>query len=177
MQKRGKKIFSLLAAILQYPTQRTIEYVCESITVLEVLNAEAKRHLDYFREFCLTNPLNSLQEIHTGTFDLEAACCPYVGYYLFDKDHSRKLFMTRLIEHYNAHITSRNEMPDHITSMLRSLVVQESAEEAQELIDYCLIPAVKKMVDRIKGSGNPYQEVLQAVLLTLETEAKRCVIA
>lgn len=160
----------MLAVILEAPAQGIVEHVRETMKVLELINWDAKRHLDNFHEFCLANPLDSLREIHTRTFDSGPRCSPFVGCHLFSDDRSRKLFVAKLREHYGAHVPNRKEPLDHIAVMLRSLVVQESVEEARELISYCMIPAVKKMIPLLQDGVNPYREVLQAVLLTLETE-------
>ncbi len=170
MIKRGKKFFRLLAEILEYPTDRIVEQIDDTMNVLAFMNLEAKLHLAKFRQFCLDNQLSRLEQIHIRTFDRNPACCPYVGYHLFDAERSRSLFIAKLKEHYSAHLAARKQLPDHLCMMLRSLVVQESVEEARDLIVYCLIPAVRKMIALLKDTDNPYRDVLQAVLLTLETE-------
>lgn len=170
MIKRGKKFFKLLAVLLEYPTDRIVEQVEDTMHVLSFMNVEAKLHLAKFRQFCLENQLTRLEQIYTRTFDRNPACCPYVSYYLFEAERSRSLFVKKLKEHYSPHLAARRQIPDHVCMMLRSLVVQESVEEARDLIVYCLIPAVKKMIALLKNTDNPYRDVLQAVLLTLETE-------
>lgn len=178
MLTRGKKIFDLLAAILEYPTPSISSQVNESISVLALLNPEAKLHLDQFRQFCSNNPLSRIEDIYQGTFDQDAPCSPYVGHHLFSYDRSRTLFQARLRQQHHPRIPSRNQRPDHIAVMLRSLLLQESVEEARDLIVYCLIPAVKKMIARLERDRNPYEAVLQAVLSTLESmDAVRCIAA
>lgn len=171
MEKRGKKIFSLLAAVLEYPTNRLVERTDEAIRVLESVNRDASRHLAVFRDFCLVNNVCHLQDIYIRTFDLNAACSPFVGHYLLGQDRSRLLFAAKLKEDYLSHVDShKKEKPDHIAVLLRSLTVQESVEEARELISCCLIPAARKMLIALADRDNPYRHVLQAVLLTLQSE-------
>jgi nitrate reductase assembly molybdenum cofactor insertion protein NarJ len=173
MEKRGKKIFSLLAALMESPTIRFIDQVSDSIRHLELVSWEARQHLVAFREFCLANTLAGLQTLYRRTFGSGAACCPYVGNYLFGHGRSRLLFAAKLREEYLAHVVShKKEIPDHIAVMLRSLVVQDSVEEARELISCCLIPASVQMTAILKHDDNPYQEVLRAVLLTLQAEER-----
>ncbi len=171
MKKRGKKIFSLLAEMLDYPTQRIAAQALEAAPALESANPAARPHIERFLQFCHVNPLSRLEEIYIQTFDLQAACCPSVGHHLFAEDLSRSLFMVKMKEHYGSHVSYGNEPPDHITIMLRSLVVQDSVEEARDLIFLCLVPALRKMIALLPDSGNPYREVMKAVLLALETEA------
>jgi nitrate reductase assembly molybdenum cofactor insertion protein NarJ len=171
MEKRGKKIFSLLAAVLEYPTDRLVERTNVVIKALEGMNREASRHLAEFRDFCLLNSVCHLEDIYIRTFDLNAACCPFVGHHLLGQDRSRLLFAAKLKEDYLSHVDShKKEKPDHIAVLLRSLTVQESVEEARELISCCLIPAVKKMLAALTDRDNPYRHVLHAVLLTLQSE-------
>ncbi len=170
MENKGKKIFGLLAEMLDYPTHRIAAQAREAAPTLELANPATKPHIDRFLDFCHSNPLSRLEEIYIETFDLQAACCPYVGHHLFAEDRSRSLFVVRMREHYGSHVSYRNELPDHITIMLRSLVVQDSVEEARDLIFLCLVPALRKMIALLIGSSNPYREVMIAVLLTLETE-------
>ncbi len=171
MQKRGKRIFSLLASVLEFPTDRTTGQVDAAIEVLEFVNREASSHLAGFRDFCLARPLRELQEIYLKTFDCPAACCPNVGHHLFGHDRSRFLFAEKVKQEYLSHVDSgKKENPDHIAVMLRSLIVQDSIEEARDLISSCLIPAVRKMVIMLEAGRNPYRHALQAVLLTLRTE-------
>lgn len=170
MEKRGK-IYSLFAAMLECPTDRLIEQVNASIALLEILNPLAKGQLVLFRAFCLTNPLAALRDIYLRTFSRTAArCFPAVGHHLFGHDRSRFLFAEKVKEEYHSHVVSpEKHVPDHIAVMLRSLVVQESVEEARELIGCCLIPAIGKMIALLSGD-NPYRSVLKAVLLTLQSE-------
>ncbi len=171
MQKRGKRIFSLLASVLEFPTDRITGQVDAAIEVLRFLNREAAWRLADFREFCLAKPLCELQEVYLRTFSPAAACCPNVGHHLFGHDRSRTLFAEKMKEEYLSHVDSgKKENPDHITVMLRSLIVQESVEEARDLIACCLIPAVRKMIIVLDAGRNPYRHVLHAVLLTLRTE-------
>jgi nitrate reductase assembly molybdenum cofactor insertion protein NarJ len=178
MLTRGKRIFGLLASILEYPSPGINSQIDKSIAFLALLNPEAKLHLDQFRGFCSDNPLSRLEEIHRKTFDLDAPCSPYVGHHLFNYDRSRMMFQARLRRRRYPGIPSRNPHPDHIADMLRSLIVQESVEEARELAVCCLVPALRKMISRLEDNGNPYQSVLQAVLLTLEAmDTIRCAVA
>ncbi len=171
MIRRGKKIFSLFSSLLEYPGARTMSQTNEAIALLEVLNWEARQHLTEFRTFCEKKPQSELEEIYVRTFERDPGCCPSVGHHLFGHDRSRSLFAARLKEHYTGRVVSqKNEMPDHISAMLRSLILQESVEEARELVNCCLVPAVGKMIEKLQTMDNPYRHVLRAVLLTLQDE-------
>jgi nitrate reductase assembly molybdenum cofactor insertion protein NarJ len=168
--KRGKKIFGLLAVALEYPAGQIVEKLNASLDVLRFSNWEAMLHVASFRDFCLAHPLSELEGIYARTFDLNAPCCPFVGHHLFGQGSSRHLFAEKVKDDYLTHVDSRKkDEPDHIAVLLRSLVVQDSVEEARELMSCCLIPTVRKMLGLL-DQKNPYRHILRAVLLTLESE-------
>ena len=135
MVKRGKKIFGMLAVASGMSRRRDRRKKFRAIRVLEAVSWDAKLHLEHFLIFCRVNPLDSLKEIYDNTFDRNAHCCPYLGHHLLGHDRSRTLFAAKLKEQYLPHHVSRSEhVPDHIAVMLRSLIVQESVEEARDLI-------------------------------------------
>ncbi len=170
MVKKGKRIFRLLSAVLEYPTPSIVHTITEAIELLTSADREAAARLDRFRQFCRATPLSAVEDVYRKTFELSAGCCPFVGHHLFGQDRSRSMFAAKVKEEYLSHIgAEKKEAPDHIAVMLRSLVVQESVEDARELISYCLIPALKKMLALLKDGESPYRDVLCAVLLTLQS--------
>ncbi len=171
MEETETNIYGLLADILEYPTSRVVEQAKACQSALETRSRQAHRHLRTFAEFCMKTPLSRLEELYTDTFDIQAICCPYVGYHLFGEDRSRGLFMVKLKEHYRAFNHPVNgELPDHISVMVRSLALQQGEEDVRDLVEHCMIPATKKMVALLNDKVNPYQEVLKSLLITLERE-------
>lgn len=174
MEKRTGKLYSLLAGMLEYPTPDISERARECAAVLGPGRGPAKEYIEGFLKFSLANPSGRLEEIYTDTFDLQAVCHPYVGCYLFREDPRRGMFMARLKELYRSRgFLPGGDLPDHLAVMLRFLSRQEPDEEARDLIEFCLVPAVNKMLALFKDGGNPYQNVLKALLMMLEAEAIR----
>ncbi len=169
-----KNIYSLLADVLEYPTPEIAEQAEACAFALALVNGKAQGHFETFSKFCTTVPVSRIEELYTDTFDLQALCCPYVGFHIFGEDRGRGMFMVRLKEHYRAENHEVNgELPDHISVMLRFLSDRERSSENMDLISYCLIPAMKKMVFLFKDGANPYRGVLEAALVLLETEKGR----
>jgi nitrate reductase delta subunit len=169
MMPSDRDLYELLADLLAYPTPAIAEQAGACLLALEPVSKKARDHVEVFSRFCLANPVSRLEELYTDTFDLQPLCCPYVGYHLFDEDRGRGMFMVRLQEHFRAGNHQLNgELPDHISVMLRSLSGREGTGETRELIGYCLIPAVAKMVVLFKGGDNPYRGVLEATRMVLE---------
>ncbi len=169
-----KNIYSLLANILEYPAPGIAGQAEACNVALKSVNGKAQGHFETFSKYCLTVPISRLEELYTDTFDLQALCCPYVGFHLFGEDRARGMFMVRLKQHYGAgNLQVNGELPDHISVMLRYLSDRERSSENMDLISYCLIPAVKKMISLFKGGANPYRGVLEATLVVLEQERGR----
>jgi nitrate reductase delta subunit len=169
-----KNIYNLLADVLEYPTPGIARKAGACSLALKSVNGKAQDYFETFTKYCKTVPVSRLEELYTDTFDLQAFCCPYVGFHLFGEDRGRGMFMVRLQEHYCARNFQVNgELPDHISVMLRSLSRQERSIETRDLISYCLIPAVKKMVSLFKDYANPYRGVVEAALVVLEQELVR----
>jgi len=164
-------MYELLADVLEYPGPGIAGKAEACSRALASVNGKAKDHFDTFSKYCMTAPISRLEELYTDTFDLQAFCCPYVGFHLFGEDRGRGMFMVKLQEHYRAgNFQVNGELPDHISVMLRSLSHEERSSETMDLISYCLIPAVKKMVSLFKDNANPYQGVVEAALVVLEQE-------
>jgi nitrate reductase delta subunit len=165
------RLYKLFADILEYPTLAIYDQARECVSVLAPIDDSVCTQLKKFLTFVEEIPLSRLEEVYTLTFDLQAVCIPYAGCHLFGEDPGRGMFMVKLGELYR----SRNfnpavELPDHISVMLRFLSMSNGGEERQELIDYCLIPSVRKMVKCFRENENPYHGILKAVLLALEKE-------
>ncbi len=171
MEKGDRNIYGLIADILEYPTARITEQTKACLGALENRSRQAGKHLTAFADFCKKTPLGRIEELYTDTFDLDAVCCPYVGFHLFGEDRARGTFMVKLKEHYAERGHPLNgELPDHICVMLRFLGGAAPGVETRELIDYCLIPAAKKMISLFNDGDNPYRGVVEAALLVLEQD-------
>jgi len=174
MMRMDKNIYNVLADVLDYPTPGIAEQAEACSLALKSVSEKAQEHFERFSNYCMTAPAGLIEELYTDTFDLQALCSPYVGYHLFGEDRGRGMFMVRLKEHYSAMGHPLNgELPDHISVMLRSLALPERSSETRDLLGYCLIPALKKMVSLFKGDANPYQGVVEATLAVLEQERIR----
>jgi len=161
--------YELLADVIDYPGPDFSRRIDECIAFLSPLCEEAAVLLDEFRAFLAEIPLDTIEEIYTRTFDLDAACYPYVGYHLFGDGNHRGMFLAGLKEHYEiCGFSPGSELPDHLSVMLRFLARDEDIEERDELLSLCIRPALRKMVEEFKDGRNPYQRLLRAVLLLLE---------
>jgi len=169
-----REIYSLFADILEYPTPALAERVQECIERLAPAHPEAAEELNAFSEFIEQTPLEKLEELYTHTFDLQVICFPYVGYQLFGESYKRGAFLAGLKGQFKAYgFSSGNELPDHISMVLRFLALPPEEEIGGPLLREALIPALTKMLNSFKSEGHPYRRVLRALLLALQpTEAQ-----
>ena len=65
--------------------------------------------------------------------------------------------------------TFGNELPDHVTVILRFLAYIGDSEESKDLTEFCLMPALNKMIESLGNNENPYALVLQALVLTIRS--------
>ncbi|MGO8991406.1 MAG: nitrate reductase molybdenum cofactor assembly chaperone [bacterium] len=146
-------LYQKLAEVLDYPGPDLSQRLDDCIALSSPLDEGAASLLKEFRAFLEKFPLDTIKELYTRTFDLEAVCYPYVGYHLFGDGNHRGMFLAGLIEHYQIYdFSSGNELPDCLSVMLRFLARD-------------VLPALRKMVQGVSDDGNPYRKLLNAILL------------
>ncbi|MCU0515970.1 MAG: molecular chaperone TorD family protein [Oscillatoria sp. Prado101] len=156
--------------MLEYPSPGIREKASECCHRLAIDYPEASEKVRSFWKFADSTPASLLEEIYTGTFDLNPVCFPYPGYHLFGESYKRGEFLAKLKQKYRecGFTEESSELADHLTVLL-GFIASIPPEDilAQELIEDCLVPALHKMNEGFK-EGNPYAEVLQALLGVLE---------
>ena len=163
------KLYNLFADILEPPGLLLSDRVNQCISILASSLQEAAGLLNQFKTFLDQTPLSRKEEIYTGTFHVQTACYPYVGYHLFRDGSHRKLFLAGLEEQYQIYdFLAADELPDHLGIMLRFLAKDEDEEERDELISLWIIPALKRMLGGFEVETNPYKVLLRALLLVLQ---------
>ena len=141
-----RRTFQLLADALEYPQPGLVEAVRECAALLAADNLAAAACLHEFGNFVEETPRGRLEEVYTDTFDLNAACYPYVGYHLFGESYQRSLFMLGLNERYRAHgFVVSGELPDCLAVLLRFLAVCDDAVLSGEIVHEALLPALEHM--------------------------------
>lgn len=188
-ESEKRQLFDCFATMLEYPAGTTIQAAREALGMLAGTNPEAARLLNEFLINVEGLTRGRLEEVYTGTFDLDAACHPYAGYHLFGETYKRSAFMIELKERYRAHgfEPSETELPDHLATILRFLALTEDRSLADEIARDALLPALDRMTGRAKSSGfddpdgasavqnssekrHPFQVVLESLRCTLLTE-------
>jgi len=111
-----------------------------------------------------------LQEIYIETFDFHVETSPYLDHHLFGEEIRRSLFMAELRGRYReCGVDENSEVPDHLANVLRFLGATQTGEERSELIQACLIPAIRHMLHALPPE-NPYTPLLRVILLISRQE-------
>ncbi len=164
----------LFARLVDYPAPGMLGVLDDGISSLLPAFSESVNLLKTFRVSLEGLGLGRLEEIYTETFDMREELSLYLGHHLFGEDWRRSAFMARLKERYReAGVSSGAEMPDHLSVVLRFLGSQKPCQETEELLLACVIPAVSRVLENMRGQENPYSAVLQALLFFLQRQDKR----
>ena len=168
-------VYSLFAAILDYPKQSIARLVDDCLTELAGEAPDASAQLAEFQTAIAQKSLSQLQEIYTSAFDLRPDCTPNLGYHVFGDDARRGVFLAALKERMEAcGMDLGVELPDHIAFILQYLDLAE--EERPVVIEDCLLPSLTKMLEVLKDGTNPYEHALRALLTLLRHQHERFVV-
>lgn len=160
----------LLACLLDYPREDTVLRCAELARQLPDELAGAAQAFEEFRSEAAARSAADLEELYASTFDVNPACCMYVGYHLFGESYKRGAFMAKLNAEYRTRdFNTGTELPDHLCVMLRFVAGAEDEGITRWLIDETIAPALRKIVKAFDGSDNIYGTLLRAALLTLES--------
>jgi len=169
------KIYAHLADLLDYPRADLLAQARLCAALLAQDDPQAARQIQDFVAWAEKTPLGCMEEIYTGTFDVNPACYIFAGYLLFGESFHRGKFLVRLQAEYRQRgFSPGNELADHLAVMLRFLSTLGADEIlAGELVTDCFLPVLHKMYANFaKGNQkpNPYRHVLRAILTVLERE-------
>lgn len=155
-----RQLYQCFARMLEYPAGGGLQAAVRAQDLLMDENSEAAALLKEFHEYAESSPPGRLEEVYTGTFDLDAACHPYVGYHLFGETYKRSAFLVELIQRYNAEdfVFPENELPDHLAVILHFLAATHDNTLADEIARDALLPVLDRMTGRAKSEGFDEEE-------------------
>jgi nitrate reductase delta subunit len=182
-----RRLYGLFAQLLEYPRGDVAGAARTCQALLAEEHAEAAALVAEFAAMAESAPPGRLEEIYTGTFDLNGICYPYVGYHLFGESYKRSALLIGLKQRYRAMgLDTGSELADHVAVLLRFLSALDAADLAGELVGEALLPALLRMT-RTSEEGEPpddappatdpadgreaYRRLVHALRLVLEREA------
>lgn len=166
-----REVFRLFGELLDYPGPDTMAraYTCgrlldDQAAVTELANFT-------LASGCLS--LERMEEIYTGTFEINPASFIYAGYVLFGESAKRGALMVKLQEEYRQRgFDYVGELPDHLGLMFRFLATVDDAPElVDDLLTECIAPAVHQMREAI-DPANPYAALLSAILHVIDPQGQ-----
>ncbi len=179
-----RPLYGLFGELLSYPHPELANTAraCEAELAEEY--PEAAAQLSEFRQFVASVPPGQIEEVYTGTFDLDAALHPYLGYHLFGESYKRSVFLLELKERYQAlGFNTGSELPDHLALVLRFLSGLEDEVQVEEMLREGVLPVLQRMLEGEPADAETeehpepperplnreaYGHVLQALWLTLQ---------
>ncbi len=170
---RQQQTYLCFGDLLDYPTPDLLTQARTCADLLRLDYPEAASQIHAFAEWVESAPLGRLEEIYTGTFDMNPACYIFAGYILFGESFNRGKFLVRLQKEYRERgFSAGNELADHLAVMFRFMGILDPDEHtAQLLMKECFVPVLTKMNTGFKSENenpNPYRQVLRAILSVLE---------
>ena len=162
-----REILRLFGELLDYPGPDTMAmaYTCGRLLVSPPAVTELANFI--IEGGCLS--LERMEEIYTGTFEINPASFIYAGYVLFGESTKRGALMVKLQEEYRRRDFSYvGELPDHLGLMLRFLAtVDDDPGMVDDLLAECIAPAMHQMREAI-DPANPYAALLSAILHVID---------
>ncbi len=175
-----RSLYQCFARMLEYPAGGTLQAAIKAHGLLLDEDPKAAALVKEFHDYAASLPPGRLEEVYTGTFDLDAACHPYVGYHLFGETYKRSVFLVELKQRYAAEgfVFPENDLPDHLAVVLHFLAATRDETQAQEIARDALLPVLDRMTGRAKSEGfdedeNTDAEVGQISNLTREEESEK----
>lgn len=161
-----QRVCSAFAVLLSYPK---VECVVISTQLDSLpLPRSSRKSLRAFLEATRDMTLSEQQELYTRSFDLSPLCSPALSVHLFGvESFKRSHLMVGLLDTYReAGFDYQSEAADHMAIVTRFLP-HAPAQERGEIIQFILIPALRKMVELLKSKQNAYASLLEAVIATV----------
>jgi nitrate reductase delta subunit len=107
----------------------------------------------------------ALEEAYVAAFDLAPIACPYVGDHLFGAGPERARLLAALRElQRDAGVGAGAELPDHVAELLRLAAGPIPDDVRADLLREGLAPALEEMRAALEAAGNPWVDVVAAVL-------------
>lgn len=161
--------YDLLAALLNYPSAGDNART----QVLKVLwsqeHPEAAAAIEVFCAETRQLSTEEMEELFTRTFDYNPATSLEVGWHMFGEQYERGAFLVRMRQEMRRlELPESAELPDHLTHVL-AVLGRIDDSPAAELAHSHVLPALELMIAGVKSLKSPYEHVLIAIRLMLES--------
>jgi nitrate reductase assembly molybdenum cofactor insertion protein NarJ len=161
-----------LATLLMYPRDRALDVAEQAAQAVVSGCPMAGEALAPFLDYMRAHPLGEIEETFTRTFDNSAERALEVGWHTFGENYTRGTFMVRMRQRLREFGVEENgELPDHLSHIL-PLLGRADARWSGDMAHDTVAPAVVKIRDALAEQKNPWEGVLNAVLVVLEAHER-----
>ncbi len=156
-----------LARLLEYPRESFADAVEKAARQVADSNADAGAMLEPFVAFARSEPLSTLEETFTRTFDNSAERALEVGWHTFGENYTRGTFMVRMRQRMReVGVEENGELPDHLSHVM-AVLGRADARWSGDMAHDTVAPAVAKIHTALIDQQNPWASVLAAVAAVL----------
>lgn len=160
------KIYKLLSALLDYPTQELIEHLPELkefvVQSQEVDSAEREALQDFLAHL-EARPVTEIQSDYVKTFDMTAEHSLHLTHHLFGDDKNRGpalIDLGELYKDYGVEVVT-NELPDYLPLVLEFAAYMDDNEATVFLSDAKKVLGV--LTENLQKAGSPYAALLSII--------------
>lgn len=132
--------FEDLAVLYEYPTAELLPIVSLLIQYFSshsnTLFIPIIEKLRVFFDYCSSTSLAKLEEDYIASFEMNTKFILYIGHLLLGENYERSEFISQLQELYSLYNfeIENNELPDHISLILRFLAKKEVPQGKRKLL-------------------------------------------
>lgn len=163
-----KSLLDAYAVVLLYPEQDHDVIVRSCIDRFAQEQRDVREKVVDYLSRIRALSLSAREELYIKTFDLNKAGTLDLGWHLFGEDYNRGLFLVKLRQHLQLlQIPETNELPDHVSQVLRVLG-RMSHDEANQFAYACVIPALETIGEGIQEE-NPHDRLIQGLVQLLRS--------
>lgn len=152
-----------IAILLRYPDADTPKLAAAVADEAMKTGHPCQEYLEAFALVAGTSSQEEMAEIYTRSFDLNPDCVLEIGWHLFGETYRRGQFLAMMRHHLNENgIEEGRDLPDYLPNLL-NLVMKLETQDAIDLVDDCILPAMEKIQSAMKDGA--YAHLLQALFL------------
>jgi nitrate reductase molybdenum cofactor assembly chaperone NarJ/NarW len=165
MIEEHRSLFKIVSLLLGYPQEDLLSSISEiRAAAVAIPVCSAKSACTDLMGYLESQPLLSLQEEYTRTFDLNPSTSLNLTFHQLGESRKRGHALAELIQVYRnaGYETSTDELPDYLPMVLEFLSICPSEAGKRVLVTF--EDSLRKMADRLRGMKSPYAGLMDALL-------------
>ncbi len=165
------KEYKYIADLFRYPTVESFKHVRKVSEYLSQRDGFLQTKFVPFESFYSEKTITELEEYYIKTFDVQATCHLDIGYIIFGDDAKRGRFLYHVKEEQEKIANDcGTDLADFLPNILTLLSKSDDAVLVEELSVSILLPALKKMVQKLENDNNIYKIPVDILISMLEED-------